>query len=834
MDMEALTRLLYGLNSYPLTPYNVLLRYFLIAKISNRIYFDRSAWHTPKHLKKSVRVIRVAGKKAFFIANARYACQAFQKRRRNMKKFGILITIMCFFACPACQEDFGVNDVYQVCEGITCGKHGTCIPTSAISAVCLCDEGYHHPDDRTPLDCVLQATACADVTCGGFGICVVTGSDVPLCLCNEGYEQAKDEPLRCVVATAPCDGITCSGHGTCHVDADGKAVCQCDFGYSNTDAASCNATADDRNGNYMLDIYETASDQGTDCVTIRHAGCSSAFCDSFINHKCSTRCTDDTQCISDQYFCRSDGRCAPKVFETVWHVAKAETTLQFPGGKPASEGDVCRYSIDWGDGSTEDFYQCQDFVPHLYAKEGDYNIKVTGHLPGWTCYLSDEARSCDGDAALTAVLSFGPVELAKQAFYKATALTHVSEIDIPNATNLTNISSFFHYDNVFDSDLNRWDTSNVTDMSYAFKEAKRFNGKISQWDTSNVTTMTGMFENAFSFMGDISAWDTSNVTAMNWMFKYAVRFNGDLSRWNTSNVTNMREMFRLARMFNGDLSRWDTSNVTLMNQMFEDASSFNGSIGHWNTAKVTNMANMFLRASSFNQFIGNWNTANVTNMSSMFNGAKNFDQYIGDWNTAKVTNMSYMFSEAIAFNQNISNWNTANVTNMQAMFRTAISFNSGIGKWNTAKVTTMRDMFYHARLFNQQLEWDVSNVTDMAGMFREAYAMSGCLNWSKDYDVKKVTTMAYMFHGATVFEGCGVNLWKTSEALKDLNRTFESTPAFNRNLQNWIVTSVANTEAGGNYTATFKGSGLSTANYNNMVNNNAGWAAMNKGTLGLP
>ena len=67
MDMEALTRLLYGLNSYPLTPYNVLLRYFLIAKISNRIYFNRSAWHTPKHLKKVSESFAWQVKKRFLL-----------------------------------------------------------------------------------------------------------------------------------------------------------------------------------------------------------------------------------------------------------------------------------------------------------------------------------------------------------------------------------------------------------------------------------------------------------------------------------------------------------------------------------------------------------------------------------------------------------------------------------------------------------------------------------------------------------------------------------------------------------------------------------------------
>ena len=76
------------------------------------------------------------------------------------------------------------------------------------------------------------------------------------------------------------------------------------------------ANADD-NHNHMLDKYELAKDQGVDCLEKHNAGCIDGFCDSFLDYKCSTRCTSDDQCVSDDYFCSDDGRCVPKAFVSV-------------------------------------------------------------------------------------------------------------------------------------------------------------------------------------------------------------------------------------------------------------------------------------------------------------------------------------------------------------------------------------------------------------------------------------------------------------------------------------------------------------------------------------
>ncbi|MFA5623831.1 MAG: hypothetical protein WC966_02080 [Bradymonadales bacterium] len=67
---------------------------------------------------------------------------------------------------------------------------------------------------------------------------------------------------------------------------------------------------------------EALKASGADCR--RDAECSDGFCDSAIGYKCSKRCEADNECKAhDQIegeFCRPDGRCASKVFVSVWEI----------------------------------------------------------------------------------------------------------------------------------------------------------------------------------------------------------------------------------------------------------------------------------------------------------------------------------------------------------------------------------------------------------------------------------------------------------------------------------------------------------------------------------
>ena len=480
------------------------------------------------------------------------------------------------------------------CDGKTCNDKGICAVKSDNTPICICESGYHIAGDGTI--CEMDADGCKDVDCE-HGKCF-NANGVGVCLCEQGYHATEEKPELCIEndpAPNPCEGQTCSAHGACVIkgDGSGEAMCMCEAGYENI-GLTCLIIKKDDNHNYMIDHYETASDQGKDCLDVYNSGCSD-FCDSFIDYKCSTKCTSDDQCIGDNYFCRSDGRCAPKVFETVWKTQSDNTKIYFPGG--AGE---CNYTIDWGDGSAEESYDnCAARRTHLYAYAGTYHVKVSGTLKKWTCYesiyLDDDdkekcleqcflpepemcsdicsnsvGRYCSGmisypdweleTASLQSVESFGPVGFSEHTFHDVKELQTVSQIDIPDSTLLTSTSFMFYFADSFHGDISRWDVSNVTNMSCMFTLANSFNGEIGKWDTSKVTDMSSMFQ--------------ANRT-----------FNQPLDHWNTSNVTNMSGMFRTATSFNQSLDNWDVSHVTSYDYMF---SSSGLSRENWNSMVSNN------------------------------------------------------------------------------------------------------------------------------------------------------------------------------------------------------------------------------------------------------
>ena len=238
-----------------------------------------------------------------------------------------------------------------------------------------------------------------------------------------------------------------------------------------------------------------------------------------------------------------------------------------------------------------------------------------------------------------------------------------------------------------DEDLTVVCTTRVTDMSSMFYYNSVFNQDIGSWDVENVTQMYQMFMSAASFNQDIGNWDTSSVTDMSYMFISNSVFNQDIGNWDTSNVTEMAGMFNFNSVFNQDIGNWDVSNVTNMSSMFASNSVFNQDIGNWDTSSMTNMAGMFEANSAFNQDIGNWDTSNVTEMAVMFNFNSVFNQDIGNWNTSSVTTIYYMFASNSVFNQDIGNWDTSSMTNMAGMFEGNSVFNQDIGDWAVDNVT---------------------------------------------------------------------------------------------------------------------------------------------------
>ena len=331
-------------------------------------------------------------------------------------------------------------------------------------------------------------------------------------------------------------------------------------------------------------------------------------------------------------------------FITTWRVPAGDT-ITFPG--------LGSYTIDWGDGSTEQVSSANSssFPDHQYTGAGDYSITVSAGITSFNLN-----NRIDG-TKLIDIGQWGTANWTSMegAFFGASNM-QMSATDRPDLSAVSSMISMFREAGVFNGDIGNWNVAEVTDMGSMFAFASAFNGVIGGWDVSKVTDMDGMFGDASTFNQDIGSWNVAKVTRMGGMFNDADAFNRDISGWNVSSVTDMFAMFRGARAFNQDIGRWDVANVTNMNRMFSGADAFNQDISGWNVSSVTDMFRMFRGATAFNQDISGWDVSSVTNMSNMFDGASDFNRDISGWNVSSVTDMSGMFDDANAFNQNLGPW----------------------------------------------------------------------------------------------------------------------------------------------------------------------------------
>ncbi|MBO0330016.1 BspA family leucine-rich repeat surface protein [[Muricauda] lutisoli] len=328
----------------------------------------------------------------------------------------------------------------------------------------------------------------------------------------------------------------------------------------------------------------------------------------------------------------------PAPFITTWKTNANEEKIMIG----TSNSYTYDYTVDWGDGTVEEIATA-DPLSHVYATAGTYTVVILGEFPAINMYGLEATYK----EAMMGIEQWGSIQW-KSLAYAFSGCTNMKyhATDVPDLSNVTDMSYMFKDATSFNGDLGSWDTSNVTNMLGMFASADSFNGDIGGWNTGNVTTMKSMFKGATSFNGDIGGWNVGNVTDMGTMFWNAISFNRDIGGWDTGNVTNMLGMFASADSFNGNISGWNVGNVTTMNGMFTNTTSFNGDISAWDTSNVTDMSYMFIDATSFNGDIGGWNTGNVTTMRNMFQGAISFNRDLGGWDIANVLYMTYMLNNS--------------------------------------------------------------------------------------------------------------------------------------------------------------------------------------------
>ncbi len=372
----------------------------------------------------------------------------------------------------------------------------------------------------------------------------------------------------------------------------------------------------------------------------------------------------------------------PSAFVTTWRIEEAGQQIKIRTNK--DNGEVYDYNVDWGDGRTSSNLKAD--ATFTYTHPGTYTVVITGEFP--RLFL---AAIQDVPQRLMSVEQWGTGKWSsfKQAFQEAHNM-QINATDIPDLTN-------------------------VVDMSEAFSGNHSLNYDFAGWDVSEVKDMSRMFNNCYSLEGGLSTWNVGDVTDMRQMLNQTRVFKGDLSNWNVGNVTDMQQMFG-SSAFNGDISGWDVSKVTNMSLMFI-ASDFNGDISGWNVSAVEDMRSMFAANSAFSGDLSGWDVSSVTDMSSMFSLAESFNSDLSDWNVSNVTKMNSMFRDAISFNGDVSTWNVSNVIQFYDMFNNARAFNQDVSGWDVSNSTRFERMFLAAGVFDQNLgDWDITGANAMTAM----------------------------------------------------------------------------------------------------------------------
>ena len=310
------------------------------------------------------------------------------------------------------------------------------------------------------------------------------------------------------------------------------------------------------------------------------------------------------------------------------------------------------------------------FTPEV---TGEYTVKAG---PEGVTSMDMSKTSFEVVEALKEVVKFGTVKWTTMNcfFYACENMTFADEIDLPDLTNVTDMSNMFFGCAAFNQPLNNWNVSNVTNMSDMFSSCAAFNQPLNNWDVSKVTNMDGMFSGCNAFNQPLNNWDVSKVTDMSTLFYECSAFNQPLNNWTVSSVTNIGYMFYQCSAFNQPLNSWDGGNVTYM-------------------------SNMFYQCSAFNQPLNSWDVGKVTDMSSMFSGCAAFNQPLNDWNVSQVTDMREMFSGCIAFNQPLGNW----------------KLKTGIGGLEETAMST-------ANYSQSLVEW--AKQTELTGIAMEVYGLT--------------------------------------------------------------------------------------------------------------
>ncbi len=495
-------------------------------------------------------------------------------------------------------------------------------------------------------------------------------------------------------------------------------------------------------------------------------------------------------------------------------------------------GNGYNYTVDWGDGTTDE--DVTESIDHTYKDEGIYTIKIDGDFPRIRVFDPLDPTSFKTAAQLLTIESWGNIEwnTFENAFYSAVNLV-VKATDVPNLSNVKNMSGAFVNIKSIDSDITLWDVSTVENFSFCFAGVTTFNQDISNWNMSNAKDLSGMFNRVTNFNKPLGRWNVSSVVTMASMFEGATSFNQDLADWNVNQVQNMDKIFKDAQTFDQDLGDWDISSVTSMVNALSNSGmstlNYDETLAKW-VEKPGLQRDVQLGAVDIeycngisardklvddysweirddilfceltsNAFVTKWRTDN-----NGFSGDNeiliNIDEsltynYTIDWGDGQIENSmasidikhtydvpgTYIISISGIFPRFISGESSNNNTDHEKLI--------DVLQWGNIQWSSMRDAFrscVNMRKITASDTPNLSNVKDMSGMFESAtnFTEGGLDNW----DVSNVKDMAFTFASTDVFDE-DISNWNT-ESLEVMKHMFRDALAFNQPIGDWDISKV--------------------------------------------
>ena len=449
--------------------------------------------------------------------------------------------------------------------------------------------------------------------------------------------------------------------------------------------------------------------------------------------------------------------CSVNAFITTWKTNNPGTSNNNQITIPAT-GTYDVYWYEKDNDSVNGTATATDETTLTFPSAGTYVIEISGGL--------EQIRfNHEGDVLkIIDINQWGPITWTSMnnAFYGATNLNSYSAEDVPDLSNVTDMSGMFR-DTPFNGIVNNWDVSNVTNMSYLFAEGFNlgFNQSLDNWNVSSVENMSFMFSEAFNFDQNLSSWDIDQVLNMNQMLNSTnlstTNYDALLNSWASQNIVNGGNNFDLAPTglsycsaevyrafliskgwtFSGDSLQTDCNEFafeTIWQTNAEGGTSEDNQIiipgvGNYIVTweEVTNASNTGIIIAENETLVtfpseGSYKISISGNLSSInFNATNDATKLleITQWGSIAWTTMQDAFSGCTNMQLTTTDEpNLSNVTNLDAMFSNCENFNADISNWNVTSVTSMISTFENALLFDQSLaDWNVENVTDMSTIF---------------------------------------------------------------------------------------------------------------------